>query len=57
MTTKAQSTQGPGTGEMTRGFEAMREGDPKAEEELLSHVYHDFGALAASNATIRLPSP
>ncbi len=48
MTTKAQSIREPGTGEITRLLEKMREGDPKAEEELLSRVYHELRALAAS---------
>jgi RNA polymerase sigma factor (TIGR02999 family) len=34
-------------GEITRLLKEMREGDPKAAEELLSHVYRELRALAA----------
>lgn len=46
MTTKAGSARVPGTGQITRFLEVMREGDPHAAEELLSHVYHELHALA-----------
>ncbi len=48
MTTEAQPTGAPGTGEITRLLEKLHEGDPKAEEELLSGVYHELHTLAAS---------
>ena len=48
MTTEAQPTGAPGEGEITRLLEKMREGDPKAEEELLSRVYPELRALAAA---------
>ena len=48
MTTEAASAPVPGTGEITRLLEKMREGDPQAEEELFSRVYHELRALAAS---------
>ncbi len=47
MTTEAQSARVPRTGEIARWLELMREGDPEAEEELLSHVYSELRALAA----------
>ncbi len=47
MTTGSQSAQKPGIVEITRFLEEMREGDPKAAEQLLSHVYRDLRALAA----------
>ena len=37
MTTKAESARVPGPGEITHLLEQMREGDPEAAEELLSH--------------------
>jgi len=48
MTDEAQLARAPGTEEITRLLAKMREGDPKAEEELLSRVYHELRALAAS---------
>jgi RNA polymerase sigma factor (TIGR02999 family) len=47
MTTKAESERRPGKGEITRWLEGLREGDPAAAEQLLSHVYHELRALAA----------
>ncbi len=47
MTTMAQRAGAPGTGEITRLLKDMREGDPGAGEELLSHVYHQLRTLAA----------
>ena len=47
MTTKAESAPVPGTGEITRLLAEMREGDSKAAEELLSHVYRELRILAA----------
>ncbi len=46
MTTKAKSARVPGTGEITRWLAQMREGDPEAAEELLSHVYRELRTLA-----------
>lgn len=48
MTTKAESAPAPGTGEITRLLKMVREGDPKAQEELLSRVYHELRARAGS---------
>jgi len=48
MTTEPQSAGAPGEGEITRLLQGMREGDPTAEEELLSRVYHELRALAAA---------
>ncbi len=48
MTTEPQSAGAPGEGEITRLLQGMREGDPTAEEGLLSRVYHELRALAAS---------
>jgi len=47
MATKAESARVPGTGEITRLLEEMREGDPEAAEKLLSHVYRELRILAA----------
>ena len=52
MTTGSQSAQKPGIGEITRFLEEMREGDPKAAEQLLSHVYRELRALAAYERTL-----
>jgi RNA polymerase sigma factor (TIGR02999 family) len=46
MTTRAQPARVPVTGEITRLLEDMREGDPKAAEELLSLVYRELRAVA-----------
>jgi RNA polymerase sigma factor (TIGR02999 family) len=48
MTTEPQSAGAPGEGEITRLLQGMREGDPTAEEGLLSRVYHELRALAAA---------
>ena len=48
MTSDANPGREPGMGEITRLLQNMREGNPKAEEELLSHVYRELRALAAS---------
>ncbi len=45
----------PGMGEITRLLQNMREGNPKAEEELLSHVYQELRALAASKMAREAP--
>src|SRR5512137_2399083 len=55
MTTKAESAPVPGTGEITRLLQEMREGDPKAAEELLSHVYRELRALAAAKMAHEAP--
>ncbi len=48
MDTKVEPAREPGTGEITRLLEAMREGTPEAGQELLSHVYRELRILAAS---------
>ncbi len=48
MSTEPQPAGAPGEGEITRLLQRMREGDPGAEEELLSRVYHELRALAGS---------
>jgi len=48
MSTEPQPAGAPGEGEITRLLQKMREGDPKAEEELLSRVYPELHALAAA---------
>jgi RNA polymerase sigma factor (TIGR02999 family) len=55
MTTKAESAGKSGAGEITRLLEEMREGDPQAAEELLSHVYHELRALAARKMAHEAP--
>jgi RNA polymerase sigma factor (TIGR02999 family) len=55
MTTKAKSARGPRRGEITRLLEEMREGDPQAAEELLSHVYRELRALAAAKMAREAP--
>ena len=55
MTTEAQPVGAPGTGEITRLLDKLREGDLKAEEELLSHVYRELRALAAAMMAPRSP--
>ena len=55
MTTEAESAPAPGTGEITRLLEGMRAGDPKAAEELLSRVYRELRALAASKMAHEAP--
>ncbi len=55
MTTKAESVRGPRRGEITRLLEEMREGDPEAAEELLSHVYRQLRALAAAKMAREVP--
>ncbi len=45
----------PGVGEITRLLQNMREGNPQAEEELLSHVYRELRALAASKMALEAP--
>ena len=55
MTTKSESAPVPGTGEITRLLEEMREGDSKAAEELLSHVYRELRILAACKMAHEAP--
>jgi len=45
----------PGTGEITRLLEEMREGDPEVAEELLSHVYRELRILAACKMAREAP--
>jgi len=55
MTTKAASAPAAGAGEITRLLEEMREGDSKAAEELLSHVYRELRILAACKMAHEAP--
>jgi RNA polymerase sigma factor (TIGR02999 family) len=55
MTTEVQSARMPGMGEITVLLQEMREGDPKAAEELLSHVYRELRALAACKMAHEAP--
>ncbi len=47
MTTGAESGQVPGSGEITRLLQEMREGSAQAPEQLLAHVYRELRVLAA----------
>ena len=55
MTTKSESARVPEAGEITRLLEEMREGDSKAEEELLSQVYRELRILAACKMAHEAP--
>ncbi len=55
MTTEANSAGKPGIGEVTRLLQSMREGNPEAAEELLSHVYQELRILAASKLAHEAP--
>src|ERR1035441_4530359 len=55
MTTKLESARVPEAGEITRLLEEMREGDSKAEEELLSQVYRELRILAACKMAHEAP--
>ncbi len=55
MSCKSQSAQEPEIGEITRFLEEMREGDPKAAEQLLSHIYRELRALAACKMANEAP--
>jgi RNA polymerase sigma factor (TIGR02999 family) len=55
MTTKAESAPVPGTGEITRLLQQMREGDPEAAEQLLSHIYPELRALAYAKMAHEAP--
>src|SRR5258708_22700095 len=55
MTSKAEIPRVPGTGEITRLLEEMREGDPEAAEKLLSHVYRELRTLAACKMAHEAP--
>jgi RNA polymerase sigma factor (TIGR02999 family) len=55
MTTRVESTGAAGPGEITRLLHEMREGDPEAAEELLSHVYHELRTLAACKMAHEAP--
>ena len=46
MTNGVQSGPVDGRGEVTRLLQEMREGDPKAAEELLARVYCELGSIA-----------
>ena len=47
MATELEAPLEPGVGEITRLLQEMHEGEPKAAEELLSHVYRELRTLAA----------
>ena len=56
MTTEAESAGKSGAGgEITRLLESMREGDPQAAGELLSHVYRQLRILAAAEMAHEAP--
>ncbi len=55
MAAEINSAREPGIGEITRLLQNMREGNPKAEEELLSRVYQELRALAASKLAREIP--
>ncbi len=55
MSTESQPAGAPGEGEITRLLQEMREGDPRAAEELLSHVYRELRALAAAKMAHEAP--
>jgi RNA polymerase sigma factor (TIGR02999 family) len=55
MSTEAQPEREPGTGEITRLLQQMREGDTEAEEQLLSHVYPELRALAYAKMAHEAP--
>ena len=55
MTTRAESAGKSGAGEITRLIEAMREGDARAAEEFLFHVYHEWRTLAACKMAHEAP--
>jgi RNA polymerase sigma factor (TIGR02999 family) len=55
MSTEAQPERAPGTGEITRLLEEMREGDSASGEQLLSHVYRQLRTLAASKMAHEAP--
>ena len=55
MSTETQPERAPGTGEITRLLQEMREGDPEAAEQLLSHVYPELRALAHAKMAHEAP--
>ncbi len=55
MNTEEQPAQGPQRGEITRLLQQMREGDPTAAEVLVSHVYSELRAIAASKMAHEAP--
>jgi len=55
MTTKAETAEVSGTGEITRMLEEMREGDPQAAEELLARVYRQLRTLAVCKMANEAP--
>ncbi len=55
MVGEVHSAREPGIGEITRLLQNMREGNPEAEGELLSHVYRELRALAASKMAQEAP--
>jgi RNA polymerase sigma factor (TIGR02999 family) len=55
MTTKVESAEVCETGEITRWLEAMREGKPEAEAELLARIYDELRTLAAAKMAREAP--
>ena len=55
MTSEVNSARMPGMGEITRLLQQMREGEPTAAEELLSHVYCELRVLAACKMAREAP--
>jgi RNA polymerase sigma factor (TIGR02999 family) len=55
MANHLESGRVPGPGEITRLLEEMRAGGVGAAEELLSHVYRELRALAASKMAHEIP--
>ena len=55
MTTKAESSEVPGTGVVTRLLEEMRQGNPDAAGELWSQVYRELRALAYAKMAHEAP--
>jgi RNA polymerase sigma factor (TIGR02999 family) len=55
MTTKVEAAGESGPGEITRWLEAMRQGKPEAQEEVLCRIYHELRALAASKMANEAP--
>ncbi len=55
MDIRAQSAGLPELGDITRLLQEMHEGDPKAAEELLSHIYQQLRTLAAGKMAHQVP--
>ncbi len=55
MVTELNSAPAPGIGEITRLLQSMCDGQPQAAEQLLSHVYNELRAMAASKVAREPP--